>query len=74
MPKSRHQIEIYHDNGRVTVVVGYTADQMQAYARAAVLAEREAAARICETHIDPSRPITTSAYAMWHAAAIRART
>lgn len=31
-------------------VEGYTADQMRSYARAAVEAEREACAKVCEDH------------------------
>ncbi len=47
---------------------GYTAKQMQEYARQAVLMEREACAKLCESLIG------TRAYA-WHCEqAIRART
>lgn len=50
----------------------YDADQMQAYALAAVLAEREAAARVCETQ--QKLDAINMAVLMGAAAAIRART
>ena len=40
LPKSQYSIDIYHPSGVVCGVDGYTADDMQAYARAAIAADR----------------------------------
>ena len=52
----------------------YTADQLRAYAAAAVLAEREACARVCEARAEEEVGMAYEGIALDCAAAIRSRT
>jgi len=59
LPESEYLLAIPdrpYDPGYVTIEDGYTADQMRAYAAAAVAAERERCALLAEAKIDPEWP------------------
>ena len=68
LPKASLAKDSYIDGGTYYAEVPwdcFSADQMTAYAQAAVLAERAACAELCET--------LGGASSAWHAEAIRAR-